>query len=248
MAAATRSRACFGSATVTPGSCARWARWRAAPSPPWRNAASMPSSCAQARTRRRRSPRSATSARATRPPRRGRNRGPAGARERGNDGSGPLLAAPDPEPESVERESREAGKRPLGNGEAEEPPVYLRALSRTQKQLLEQAAKGKIFHHEEQIRAARRDLIYRKMLQPDLARRDTEAAQRQNGRNGAIDRIPDPFRAMQSGNDEYHDHAIVEAALYEAQRAGVLVVEILQVVTEAEQARAGKRRRRIQKP
>ena len=38
------------------------------------------------------------------------------------------------------------------------------------------------------------------------------------------------------------------AALHQAQRAGILVVEILQVVAEAEQARAGECRQRVEEP
>ena len=77
------------------------------------------------------------------------------------------------------------------------------------------------------------------MLQPDLAARHRRAARGQHQREDRIHRIAGRARRVDRARCEHQQQTEIEAALYQAQRAGILIVEILQIKPAREQQRAG---------
>ena len=92
---------------------------------------------------------------------------------------------------------------------------------------------------------ARRHLVRRQVLQPHLACGDRRAHRRHDEEEPAVDDRAAPRRAVHRRDGE-HDHHVDEGdALQHAQRARLLVLEVLEVVREAEQPRADEEPERV---
>src|SRR6185436_20967849 len=76
---------------------------------------------------------------------------------------------------------------------------------------------------------------------PDLARRGRGAAGSEQRREKSIAERAAAPRVVDGGDEAGAQHQVEEAALHIAERAGIQSAEILQVIAEAEQRRAGER-------
>lgn len=145
------------------------------------------------------------------------------------------------EPERVEEKQGEPAERPLGDRQPEEGPVHHRAFAGAGDERLQRAREREVLQHEVEVGAALRHAIGRKVLQPDLARGDGEAAGGEERGEAAVNGASAP---VQGGEEKHAADGIEEATLDEAERARIEAARaVLQVVAEAEERGAGEHRK-----
>src|SRR5687767_13978465 len=114
-----------------------------------------------------------------------------------------VFRLPERQPEDDDRESEEPDARPLGDREAEQPPVDLGAAAGAGEDARERLAQRQRVEDELEVRAAGLDLG-REVLQVRVAQRDAEPGEPEQRDNGGV-RLESHAAGTVEGGHERHD-------------------------------------------